>query len=63
MRYSGRIARIPVLLGCAVLLAWSAQTYAEAKSSCEQCHLDEDMIAGSLAKVKGKKSAKQSGAG
>jgi len=65
MRYSRWIAGIPLLLSCALTLplVLSGTASAETTSSCVKCHLDEDMIEDSLAEVKGKKSAMQSGAG
>ena len=54
--------KIPLLLACTGILAWSSQAGASS-SSCVQCHLDEDMLSDSLAEVKAKKSAMQSGAG
>ncbi len=46
----------------AAVLTWSIQAGAAA-SSCVTCHLDEDRLTDSLADVKAKASAKQSGAG
>ena len=63
MRYTRRVSRIPVLLCCALFMTWTAQAFAGSPSSCVQCHLDEDMLEESLAEVKAKKSAMQSGAG
>jgi len=55
------IAGIPLFITAAVLV-WSTQAGA-APSSCVTCHLDEDKLTDSLAEVKTKASAKQSGAG
>lgn len=63
MRYSSWGSRIPLLFGCIILLLWTGQGFAEEVSGCVKCHMDEDMLDGSLAVVKGKKSAMQSGAG
>ena len=62
MIFSRLVTGAPLLLACAAIITWSTQAGATA-SSCVKCHLDEDMIEGSLAQVKAKKSAKQSGAG
>jgi len=62
MIFSRLVTSAPLLLACAAIMTWSTQAGATA-SSCVKCHLDEDMIEGSLAQVKGKKSAMQSGAG
>lgn len=53
----------PLLLASAAIMIWSAQAGAAARSSCVTCHLDEDMLTDTLAQVKTKASAKQSGAG
>lgn len=65
MRYSRWLPGVPLLLACALIMPWTVQGIAEAESSssCVKCHLDEDMLEDSLAEVKGKASAKQSGAG
>lgn len=65
MSYSRWLPGIPLLLACTFIVPWMVQGTAEAESSssCVKCHLDEDMLEGSLAQVKGKASAKQSGAG
>ncbi len=63
MNYSQWKSKFPILLGCAMLLSWSAQAVAGSSSSCVTCHIDEDMLSANLAEVKGKKSALQSGAG
>ena len=62
MIFSRLVTGAPLLLACAVIMSWSTQAGATA-SSCVKCHLDEDMIESSLAQVKAKKSAMQSGAG
>ncbi len=62
MIFSRWITGTPLLLTCAVIMTWSTQAGATA-SSCVKCHLDEDMIEGSLAKAEAKSSAMQSGAG
>jgi hypothetical protein len=65
MRYPRWLPGVPLLLACAVIVPWTVQGIAEAESSssCVKCHIDEDMLLGSLAEVKGKASAMQSGAG
>ncbi len=63
MKHICRKSEILLLLGCALLMTWSAQAFAGSSSSCVKCHLDEDMLEDSLAEVKVKKSAMQSGAG
>jgi len=62
MIFSRLVTGAPLLLACAAIMTWSTQAGATA-SSCVKCHLDEDMIEGSLAKVQAKSSAMQSGAG
>jgi len=63
MRHSRWVSRIPIVMGCALLMAWSTQAFAASASSCVKCHLDEDMLTDNLAEVKSKASAMQSGAG
>lgn len=63
MKCSRWASKITVLMGCAMVVTWSAQAFAGSASSCVTCHIDEDMLSENLAVVKGKKSAKQSGAG
>ena len=65
MRYSRWNAGVPLMLFCvlAMQLVLAGTVAAESKSSCVTCHLDEDKIIDSLAVVKGKSSAMQSGAG
>lgn len=63
MNYLRWKSKIPALMGCAMLMAWSTQALAGASSSCVTCHIDEDMLTDSLAVVAKKKSAMQSGAG
>ena len=62
MIFSRLATGAPLLMVCAAIMTWSTQVGATA-SSCVKCHLDEDMIEGSLAKVQAKSSAAQSGAG
>ena len=63
MRYARWALCLPAVLGCAVLMLAAGQAYAGSKSSCVSCHLDEMKLIDSLAEVKTKKSAMQSGAG
>ncbi len=63
MRYSRWVSKITMLMGCAMVMSCSTQAFAGSTSSCVTCHIDEDMLSENLAVVKGKKSAKQSGAG
>lgn len=62
MIFSRWVTSAPLLLACTTIMIWSTQAGA-ASSSCVKCHLDEDMIEGSLAQVQAKSSAKQSGSG